>query len=172
MSMQLIGLLVLVLVAFVIIAVVSVLMKPAANKKSSSKSLYRLKDPLFSPAERSFLGVLMQAVSDEMIVMGKIRVADIITTVKGLDNSERQTALNKITAKHFDYVICDRSTLEVISVVELNDKSHKRKKRAERDAFLREACASAGLRLLEFEAKASYSVTEVRNRLAGGVGKP
>ena len=166
MSLQLIGLLVLVLVALLLMAVVSVLMKPA-----SSKSLYRLNGPLFSPAERSFLGVLMQAVPDETIVMGKVRVADVITTVKGLGNSERQSAFNKISAKHFDYVVCDRSTLKVLSVVELNDKSHKAKKRAERDAFLREACASAGLRLLEFEAKASYSVAEVRNRLAEDVGQ-
>ena len=110
----------------------------------------------------------MQAVPAETVVMGKIRVADIISPVKGLDNSERQTAQNKISSKHFDYVICDRSTFEVISVVELNDKSHKRKKRVDRDVFLREACASAGLRLLEFEAKASYSVGEVRNQLADG----
>ncbi len=165
--MQLIGLLVLVLVALLLMAVVAVLMKPAA----SSQSLYRLNGPLFSPAERSFLGVLMQAVPDEAIVMGKVRVADVLTPVKGLERSKWQTAFNKISAKHFDYVVCDRSTLKVLSVVELNDKSHKAKKRIERDAFLREACSSAGLRLLEFEAKASYSVAEVRNQLAAEVGK-
>ena len=161
MNIQLIGLIVLVLVVLVMFAV---LKKPAA----SSKSLYRLNGPLFSPAERSFLGVLMQAVPDETIVMGKVRVADVITPIKGLDRSKWQIAFNKISAKHFDFVVCDRSTLKVISVVELNDKSHKQKKRADRDAFLREACASAGLRLLEFEAKARYSVVEVRNQFADG----
>lgn len=166
--MQLIGLLFLVVVVFVIIAVVAGSMKPATT---AAKPLYRLRGPLFSPAERSFLGVLTQAVPDELIVMGKVRVADVITTAKGLDSSERQSAFNKISAKHFDYVVCDRSTLEVISVVELNDKSHKRTKRAKRDAFLRDACASAGLQLLEFEAKSNYSVSEVRNRLAGEIGK-
>ena len=132
----------------------------------SSSAAYRLNGTLFSPAERSFFGVLSQAVPDENLVLGKVRVADIITPQKGLSRSRWQSAFNRISAKHFDYIICDRATLKVLSAVELNDKSHKGKKRADRDAFLREACSSAGLRLFEFEAKSSYSVVEVRKQLA------
>lgn len=159
--MQSIAIIIVILVALLLLAVLATLKKSA----TSSKTGYRLNGTLFSPAERSFLGVLMQAVPEENIVMGKVRVADVITPQKGLDKSKWQTAFNKISAKHFDYVICDRATLKVVSVIELNDKSHKGKKRADRDAFLREACSSAELRLFEFNAKASYSVVDVRKKL-------
>lgn len=159
MDLKLIGLL-----ALILFAAIAILKKPVRGSKIS----YRISGPLFSPAERSFLGVLMQAIPTNNLVMGKVRVADIITPEKGLTRSDWQSAFNKISSKHFDYVICDRSTLKVISVIELNDKSHKKKKRADRDVFLREACISAGLRFLEFEAKANYSVNEVSQMLADG----
>jgi hypothetical protein len=155
---------ILLLVAGVALAVLGKFIKPAP----SSSVGYRLNGQLFSPAERSFFGVLKQAVPDECLVLGKVRVADVITPERGLTRSKWQTAFNKISAKHFDYVVCDKATLKVLSAVELNDKSHKGKKRIDRDAFLRDACSSAGLRLLEFDAKSSYSVVDVRERLAAG----
>ena len=45
---------------------------------------------LFTPAERSFLGVLNQVVSDKAQVFGKVRVADIIAPIKGMSRSEWQ----------------------------------------------------------------------------------
>ena len=159
------------IVVFFILATVMVLVALGKIKipPQSSSAGYRLNGPLFSPAERSFLGVLVQAVPDESLVLGKVRVADVITPEKGLSRPKWQSAFNRISAKHFDYVVCDRATLRVLSAVELNDKSHKWKKRVDRDAFLREACTSAGLHLIEFDAKPSYSVVEVRRQLAGDV---
>ena len=161
-------------VFLIVIVVLAALLLLAALGKlkiptPSSSAGYRLSGPLFSPAERSFLGVLNQAVPDENLVLGKVRVADVITPEKGLSRPRWQSAFNRISAKHFDFVVCDRATLKVLSAVELHDKSHKKKKRADRDSFLREACSSAGLRLFEFDAKPSYSVVEVRKQLADEV---
>lgn len=158
----------LLVIVLVILAAVVVLFALGKLKvpTPSSDTGYRLNGPLFSPAERSFLGVLIQAVPEENMVLGKVRVADVISPKKGLSRPKWQSAFNRISAKHFDYVVCDRDTLRVVSAIELNDKSHKGKRRADRDAFLRGACASAGLRLFEFDAKPSYSVVEVRRQLA------
>lgn len=40
---------------------------------------YDLQEALFSPAERSFLGVLDLAVGDKARVFAKVRVADVLT---------------------------------------------------------------------------------------------
>jgi hypothetical protein len=48
---------------------------------------------LFSAAERSFLGVLDQAVGPEHRVFGKVRVADLASVKPGLGSSARQGAL-------------------------------------------------------------------------------
>mgnify|MGYP001827743581 CR=1 FL=1 len=156
------GLIALVMGVFVVLALVRIigLTKPPVEHG------YRLQRSFLSPAERSFYGVLCSAIAGDYVVLAKVRVADVITPVKSNNRSTWQTAFNRISAKHFDFVLCDPKSLSVEQVVELHDRSHKNDKRAERDNFLRSACASAGLSLSEFVAKKSYSIEEVRNRIA------
>lgn len=126
---------------------------------------YVLNKTLFTPAERSFLGVLDLAVADQYRVFGKVRVADILSPVRGPTNSQWQTAFNQVSAKHFDFVLCNKQTLEVIAVLELDDKSHQKGKTQKRDLVIASACASAGLPLVRFAAKANYQVTEIQQKI-------
>lgn len=132
---------------------------------STKEFPYITKSSLFSPAERSFFGVLTQASADNAVVFGKVRIADILEPTKGLDRSGWQKAFNKISSKHFDYVVCNPGDLSVKFVIELDDKTHSRKKQLIRDAFIQSACESAGLRLHRFKASSSYSISEVREIL-------
>lgn len=131
---------------------------------------YVRRESLFSPAERSFLGVLDQAVGREYRVFGKVRVADVVQPRSGLDNSRRTSALNKVQAKHFDFVLCDKRDLSVACTIELDDKSHRRRKRKRRDEFLDELCQSVSLPLVRIKAAAAYSVPELRSRVLMAVG--
>jgi hypothetical protein len=81
---------------------------------------YEKRAPLFSPAERSFFGVLSQAVNDRAVDFEKVRVADVLSPSKGMSRSNWQKAFNRISAKHFDYVICSPDTLSVLAVIELD----------------------------------------------------
>lgn len=126
---------------------------------------YVMKDSLLTPAERSFYGVLTLAVESRYEIHSKVRVADVLEPSQSGDRSSWQKAFNKISAKHFDFVLCNPDSLSVEAVVELNDSSHKRSKRAQRDEFLKSICKSAGLHLLFFGAKSSYSVTDLRDAL-------
>ena len=51
-------------------------------------------------------------------------------------------------------------------MLELDDSSHKKGKRQERDAFLEQACAAAGLPLLRMPTKKGYVLAEVAEWLA------
>jgi hypothetical protein len=115
--------LVIVVLALVLLALGAVLGKRASSGGSLGFP-YQPAATLFSPAERSFLGVLDQAMGSEYRVFGKVRVADIATVRPGLGASARQAALNRVAAKHFDFVVCRSSDLSVLCAVELNDKSH------------------------------------------------
>lgn len=128
---------------------------------------YQAAGPLFTPAERSFLGVLDQSVGDRARVFGKVRVLDVIVPVPGLNKSSRSIALNKINRKHFDFVLCRPDDLSVICVIELDDKSHQKKSRQERDEFLLEVCATAGIPMLQVPAKAAYTVSVVAELFSG-----
>lgn len=159
--MDLILIVIIVFSAFVFLAA----FRAIRRKRTSQEHGYRLRAPFLSPAERSFYGVLCKAVAKEYVVLAKVRVADVITPEKGHNRSTWQTAFNRISTKHFDYVLCDPNSLSVEHAVELHDKSHRRTARAERDHFLRSACQSAGLSLIEFAAKSAYSIDEVRNQV-------
>ena len=150
----------LILLALVVIVVLAVLAKRGG---SSDEFTYEKNEPLFSPAERSFYGVLNQAVKDQAVVFGKVRVADVLRPPKGMGRSNWQKAFNRISSKHFDYVICAPDTLSVLAVVELDDKTHSKGKRVERDRFLESACSGAGLALHRFKAAATYNLIEVRD---------
>jgi ssDNA-binding Zn-finger/Zn-ribbon topoisomerase 1 len=123
---------------------------------------YEANGALFSPAERSFFGILDQAVQGKAVVFGKVRVADVIRPLKAQGRGQWQKHFNRISSKHFDYMLCAPDTLAVLAVVELDDKSHSRGKRADRDRFLEGACAAAGITLHRFKASAAYNIAEIR----------
>ena len=154
-------------VLLVLVFLVLVVVKKSSSKDADEVSNfpYIKRGVLFTPAERSFLGVLNQAVGDKAQIFGKVRVADVIETKKGMTPSERQTAFNKISAKHFDYLLCDLKDISVICAIELNDSSHNTKKAQKRDAFLIGACKSANIPLLQFKAKSSYNINEIQEQL-------
>jgi len=156
----------------ILIFIVVVLLFALVATKGGKDYRYRVKGPLFSPAERSFYGVIESAVSDSYRVFGKVRIADILTPEKGMSRKNWQIAFNKISAKHFDYVLCCKDTLKVVAVVELDDKSHKKPSSKKRDNLIQGACESASLTLVRFPAKASYSISEVKEVIENSINPP
>jgi len=118
---------------------------------------------LFSPAERSFYGVLTHA-APHYLVLAKVRVSDLIH-VAG-DPSPRTTAQNRLNAKHVDFVLCTKDGLAAVAAIELDDNSHKRPDRQERDKLLDSVFAAARLPLLRMPCRRTYRADDVRQLLA------
>ena len=104
--------------------------------------------------------------------MGKVRLADVIKVKSGLTGADRGRAFNRIQSKHLDFVGCDPNDLSVQFAVELDDKSHERGDRQERDAFLDAAMKKAGIPVIRFAVKTGYSVQEVRDALTARLNEP
>lgn len=136
-------------------------------KPTSIESLpYRLRDDFLSPAERSFFGVLQLAVGSRAVVFSKVRVADLLYVSRGEGSLSYQ---NRISAKHVDFVLCDPGSLQPIAVIELDDASHGKADRIERDGFLDSAFIAAGLPLIRFSAQRQYDVKAVATRIDGSL---
>jgi hypothetical protein len=143
------------------------LIRFAAKHDATAEGLpYTKLDALFSPAERSFLGVLNQVVDDNIYIFGKVRVADVVTPKKGMSRSNWQKAFNRISGKHFDYLLCNKNDLSVLCAIELNDRSHKSETRKDRDVFLKGVCEVANLPLIYISAKATYNIHDVKQAMA------
>jgi ssDNA-binding Zn-finger/Zn-ribbon topoisomerase 1 len=155
----------LVFVVFVAAIAVLILLKYKSAGQSGDSLSYRKLGKLVSPAERSFFGVLTLIVGDDLQTFAKVRVADVLAPDKGLDKSNWQRAFNKISAKHFDFVLCNKDDLAVVCAIELDDKSHNTKKGKARDLVVNQACESAGLILVRIKVKSAYTVSEVQESL-------
>ena len=157
-----------ILIAAIVLIVVALVFVKLSQKGASGDVDYPYQGagPLFTPAERSFYGVLSQAVGTNATIFGKVRVADIAIPKKGLSRSDRQKAFNKISGKHFDFLLCNNDDLSVICAIELDDSSHKSEKRQRRDDFLNGVCSAAHIPLIQVPAKASYVISEIKELLA------
>lgn len=159
----------LVLVALVALGVLVAKLKLSRSKPEPS--LYRLNEWLFSPAERSFLGVLEQAAGNDYRVFGKVRVADVVAVKSSSARGVWQRAFNRINAKHFDFVVCRNGDLSIACAVELDDQSHKRQARQDRDAFLLDVCSAISLPFLQVRAQHAYTIAELRTQLCNALNK-
>ncbi len=161
------SLLSLVFILILLLAVVAVIKVILRQKAQGAQNYpYEKKHALFSPAERSFLGVLEQADNGRHRFMGKVRLADIVKVKSGMTNRARQSALNKIQSKHVDIVACDPTSLSVQFVVELDDSTHSQSKRQNRDQLVDNILKAAGIPVIHITAKKSYSVQEIQSVLS------
>ena len=128
---------------------------------SSDDYPYCKKQYILSPAEYSFYKALLLQLPDDRIVMAKMRLADIIDIEKGLEKSRRSSAWNRIKSKHVDFVILDKKTCTVQSIIELDDTSHQKASAQKNDEFKNKACAAVGISLHRITAKRGYTTEDL-----------
>ncbi len=152
------------LLLLIIVSLALALLKKKAGKGPVDFP-YQSKEMLCSPAERSFMGVLEKVVGNGYRIFAKVRLADIVEVNKGLSSSARQSAFNRISRNHLDFVICNSRDLSIVGTVELDDKSHRKTGRQERDQFLDKALEAAGVPMFRVKAQSTYSIKEVSSDL-------
>ena len=124
---------------------------------------YTASDELFTEAEQQFLTVLDKAVGGECRIFGQVRLADVINVRKGLDRKSLGRTFAKIRAKH----LCDPQTLAILCAIELDDSTHDRPDRRDRDYFLNHAMQAADVPLHRFPVRKSYDASEIRRNILG-----
>lgn len=127
---------------------------------------YEKQPGLFTATELYFLKHLQCVIQQDYLIFGKVRIADIIRTRPGLDNSEKWRAFNKISAKHMDFVICNKETLDIIGTIELDDSSHQRPDRILRDQFVDAALGAANVPILHVPVQPQYDLNKLQRELS------
>ncbi|GAA5337546.1 DUF2726 domain-containing protein [Thermus antranikianii] len=126
-------------------------------------SAYRLKSSVLTPAELAFFKVLEGVVPSGVKVWPKVRWIDFLNI--SLTSEGRQAALNRVVAKHVDFLLVDAETARPLLVIELDDQSHDREDRQERDRFLEAVMKHVGLPLVRVRVRKRYDPEEVRSFL-------
>lgn len=130
-----------------------------SQKGADSETLpYRLRDDFLSPAEFSFYKVLSSLVGERYTIQSKVRMADIFFVAQPNVNVN---FFNRIGQKHLDFLVCDSTTMKPLFGIELDDSSHNRNDRQERDEFVDRVFKDAGLPLLRLPVQREYNSREV-----------
>ena len=128
---------------------------------------YRQCDNFLSPAELAFFQVLRNAVSSHFYVCTKVRISDLVHVVNRRNNMGHA---NRIDRKHVDFVLCDPTSMTPQLVVELDNSSHQRKDRRERDELVDSVFAAAGLPMLHVPWSRSYDREQLKQSIRDSLG--
>lgn len=93
-------------------------------------------------------------------VLSKVRLADIVNVNPSLDNAEWWSNFGKIKSKHIDFALAKKENLDVVLIIELDDYSHLRQDRIERDAFVDSVFEEIGIPIIHV-----YNATRLENKI-------
>ena len=131
----------LLIVVIVVLRTLTRYTKKGSSKKIDYTKSYKLR-PLVSKNEKvAFYNIDSAIRSMNLFLFTKVRLADI---VEASDKQNYTTLFNKIKSKHVDFLVCNHR-LEIICVIELDDKSHERQDRKDRDVFVDSILDSVGI---------------------------
>ena len=124
---------------------------------------YKRKSCILTQTENDFYAQLCNALNQaglDVIVWPQVNVSSIIESV-GSDSQQRMKAFNRISRKSVDYVIVNRKTRETILCIELDDYTHNRNSRKERDNFINAIFSNVGIPLFRIKAESNYDFNEL-----------
>ncbi len=139
------------------------LMTLIQNLAGRTSTPYVARDRLVTKTELRFFHTLREAVDDDWEIFAMVRIADILKVPSGIN--KRRSWLNKILSKHIDFVLCDKDSLEIVAGIELDDPSHEREHRIQRDIFVNSAFADAEIPLLRIKTSKSYDAGDIRKQI-------
>jgi len=125
---------------------------------------YHLRQDFLTAAEQNFFRILHQAAGDWALIAPKVSLRDLFYTRTG-DHSQNRVYLNKIDRKHLDFLLYHPQTLKPLMGIELDDSSHRRQDRQQRDRFVDGVFDAAGLPLVHVPVRYSYPVEQLRAHL-------
>lgn len=125
---------------------------------------YERIDSLCTRTELRFYHELVQIVRSDYEIFGKTRIADLLKVKKG--TKKRMSWQNRINAKHIDFILCSPEDLKILVAIELDDKSHQRPDRVQRDLFVNQAFQDAQLPILRIKTADVYDHGQIRHAIA------
>ena len=114
--------------------------------KTNYREAYQARHLLTKNEYQAYMKLKPYADAKGWMIWPKVRLWDLIEPKKGRGN--RKELENKIRSKHVDFVLVDPE-LKVIGVLELDDSTHDREDRKQRDSFVRDALEGAGITMIQ-----------------------
>lgn len=163
------------LASVVIIAAIIISWNSNGRNRKSSKDTdvkkftykYRRKEQLMTDFEAAFFRRLEKVAGDRYYIFPQIHLSSILDhKIKGQD---WRAALSTIQRKSVDYVLCSKDDLRITYAIELDDSTHDRDDRIDRDRTVERILADSGIVLVRFRNTNNISDEDIKNQFIKAV---
>ncbi len=153
-----------IIVAILIIAG-AVLSEYAKNTPTQEKVQYQYKQKqyLMTYVENKCYHAIVQAVQDKYFVFPQVHLSAFID--HKVEGQNWKSAFRHINQKSVDFVLCDKHYISPKLAIELDDKTHERPDRIDRDGEVERVLQQAGLPLLRLENGNGFNSTEIAQKI-------
>lgn len=120
--------------------------------------------PILTASEAKFFRVLQAVVGRQYYIFPQLPLWTLIQA-RSDDQKTSAAFTNRINLKRIDLVLIDLLTLKPVMAIELDDRSHQRADRQQRDAFVESVLDRAGIPLVRIPASTAYDPQTIRKQL-------
>jgi hypothetical protein len=135
--------------------------RKAASEMSDDKEItypYSVSNRFLTKAEHSFYKVAQKVLGEDFMLCPQVSLSSIFFIT---DQQQFASAFNRIARKRVDFIVCDAVTMKILFGIELDDSSHQREDRMERDGFVNRVFQAACLPLVHVKVRESYMTSEL-----------
>ncbi len=126
------------------------------EERAKEATIYEIK-PFMSQYERKFYNIL-KTLENEHTIIPQLNLASII---KKKNNNRYYTEL----FRNIDFAIFDKDMNKLLLLIEINDSTHKKYKRKDRDLKVKKICNDVNIKLLTFYTNYPNEKDYVLNRI-------
>jgi hypothetical protein len=119
---------------------------------------YSVSNRFLTKAEYSFFKVAQKVLGEDFMLCPQVSLSSVFFIT---DQQSFTSAFNRIARKRVDFIVCDAVTMKILFGIELDDSSHQREDRIERDDFVNHVFQAACLPLVHVKVRESYMTSEL-----------
>lgn len=129
---------------------------------------YQRRDGFLNLQEWLCLAAIEEAVGRDFRVFVRVAAGHVLCGDAALRRRTRRAAERALAGRSFDFLVCSTADGHPLCGV-LADAPEPRRRRRREKAFLAEACADAGLPLVQLELKDGYELSAIRRDLLAAI---
>lgn len=150
---------------FFLVAIAGVILKALFGRDLDTKKKrffyqYKRKNFLITRAEHEFFDILVELFGSEYHIFTQVHLPTILE--HKVSGQNWKGAFSHINGKSVDFVICDKEYIKPLLAIELDDRSHERPDRIERDSEVERILQDAGIPLLRIENKGVFDREDIK----------
>jgi len=148
----------------IIIGVVAGLLKDKFNiEEEKPKYNYKRRNWFLTKAEHEFFNVLVQVAGQDYVIFAQVHLPTLLD--EKVVGQNWKAAFRHVSQKSVDFVLCDKAYLSPKLAIELDDRSHERADRKDRDVEVERILKVAGMPLLRIQNHGAFNPQELSQKI-------